>query len=222
MPKEDFEELPQPCKMKYYNSLVDSETFECQVNVETNTLELRRVLRDPYKFGAESMIEFSIEDIVMPSSSRPTGTYQLNFYSKIGDEYMLVDTVKVFDKLRGIPGVLYGLDVLPMLNQTYVEDTFDFNFYAAHKILKDGFIEVVIPDELVFTDAARCVQFSDGFSEDTQCSFDIESRVLNITGAFPEEPYTMLDTQIQIKVEGIFTQRSVKPTSAFSFRTFDA
>ena len=46
--------------------------------------------------------------------------------------------------------------------------------------------------------------------------------MLNITDAFPEEPYTALDQPLQVKVDGIFTQRSVKPTSAFSFRTFDA
>ena len=71
--------------MKYYNSLVDPEKAECQVNAETNTIELRRALRAPYRFGTESMIEFSIENIKMPSSSRPTGTYQLGFYSKIGE-----------------------------------------------------------------------------------------------------------------------------------------
>ena len=65
---------------------------------------------------------------------------------------MLVDTVKVFDKLRGIPGVLYDVDVVPTLNQTYVEDIFDLQFNVAHKILKGGFIEVVLPEELIFTD----------------------------------------------------------------------
>ena len=138
--------------MEYYNRLIDPSTFDCQANVETNTLEMRRVLRDPYKFDAESMIEFSIKDIIMPTSSRPTGTYQIDFYTKVGEEYMLVDTVKVFDKLRGIPGVLYDVDVVPTLNQTYVEDIFDLKFNVAHKILKGGFIEVVLPEELIFTE----------------------------------------------------------------------
>ena len=212
--------------MEYYNNLIDPSTFDCQVNAETNAFELRRVLRDPYKFSPESMIEFSIMDIIMPSSARPTGTYQIDFYSMIGDEYMLVDTVQVFDKLRGIPGELYNMDVIPTRNQTYEEDIFDFNFNVAHEILKGGFIEIVIPeqygDQLVFTEQARCVEFSEGFSDDTKCSFDIESNLLNITDAFTEEPYTLLDKKIRIKVDGIFTQRSVKPTSAFSFRTFDA
>ena len=158
----------------------------------------------------------------MPSSSRPTGTYQIDFYTKIGDEYMLVDTVRVFDKLRGIPGVFYNIDVVPTLNQTNVEDTFDFKFNVAHKILKGGFIELILPWELEYTEQAKCIQFPDGFSGDTKCTFDIENNLLNITDAFPLEPYTMLNEQIHIKVEGIKTYRSVKPTNTFDFRTFDA
>ena len=145
MPKEDFETLPDACIMEFYNGLIDPSTFECAVNAETNTFEMKKVLREPYRFNSESIIEFSLLDIIMPSSSRPTGTYQIDFFTMIGEQYMLVDTVQVFDKIRGIPGVLYSLDVVPMLNETYVEDTFDISFKAAHTILQGGFIEVEIP-----------------------------------------------------------------------------
>ena len=160
----------------------------------------------------------------MPTSSRPTGAFKLEFLTWVEryQQYMLVDTGIVYDKLRGIPGVLYQVEVKPRLNQTYIEDTFDFSFMAAHKILQRGQIEIVIPKELKFTDDAACLNFSQGFSPDTVCSFDQDTNVLMITEAFPNEDHTEIQMPIQIEVHGIFTQRTVKPTSAFRFRTFDA
>ena len=145
--------------MEYYNKMIDPATFDCQPNIETNTLELRKVLRQKYKYSSDSIIEFSIKDIIMPSSSRPTGAYKLDFLTWVENEgqYMLVDTVTVYDKLRGIPGVLYQVEVIPRLNQTYTEDIFDISFMAAHKILKRGSIEIVIPPELKFVDEAKCL-----------------------------------------------------------------
>ena len=159
LPKEDFEELPEACVMEYFNSMIDPATFDCQPNFETNTLELRKVLRQKYQYNDDSIIEFSIKDIIMPSSSRPTGAYKLDFLTWVEwkGQYMLVDTVTVYDKLRGIPGVLYQVEVTPRLNQTYTEDIFDFSFMAAHKILKRGSIEIVIPPELKFVDDAECL-----------------------------------------------------------------
>lgn len=93
---------------------------------------------------------------------------------------------------------------------------------AAHKILKRGSIEIVIPPELTFTDGASCLSFSQGFSPETLCTFDKETNVLMITEAFPDDDHTEIQMPIQIEVDGIFTQRTVKPTSAFRFRTFDA
>ena len=43
-----------------------------------------------------------------------------------------------------------------------------------------------------------------------------------ITDAFPDDDHLEIQLPIQIEVAGIFTQREVKPTSAFRFRTFDA
>jgi len=96
------------------------------------------VLREPYQPGDFSPIEFGIMDIKMPSSTRPTGVYKINFYDNIEGKYELVDTVEVTDMLRSLAGELKEVFVKPNLNQTYFEDIFDFEFLISHPILKGG------------------------------------------------------------------------------------
>ena len=42
-----------------------------------------------------------------------------------------------------------------------------------------------------------------------------------LLNGFVDRPYDNLDFPLSIKVEGIFTMRSVRPTSTFAFKTFD-
>ena len=52
-------------------------------------------------------------DIQMPSSTRPTGAYPLEFYDNIEGEYRLVDTTVVYDKIRGISGEIDKIEITP-------------------------------------------------------------------------------------------------------------
>ena len=126
LPTEDFELLPDPCEMEYYNLLVDSRTTVCETNAAENMLILSQVLNERYSFEELTRIEFSINDIKMPSSSRPTGQYQIDFLQSVDGTYRLVDTVKVTDKIRAVPGSLYEIDVVPLEGTTFTEDTMTF------------------------------------------------------------------------------------------------
>lgn len=116
MPKEDLEEVPDPCEVTYFNQLVNPNTITCEADIDNHALIMSQVLKDPYLFEELSYIEMSIENIKMPSSIRPTGEYKIEFYAKIeeqGDQYLLVDTVTVTDKIRAVPGGMTQVDVKP-------------------------------------------------------------------------------------------------------------
>ena len=81
----------------------------------------------------------------MPTSSRPTGEYEIEFYDNIDGIYRLVDIITVTDKFRAIPGGLYQVDVMPLFGTTYTTDTMTFVFTLGHKILQDGFLTVKLP-----------------------------------------------------------------------------
>ena len=59
----------------------------------------------------------------MPTSSRPTGDYEIEFYDNIDGVYRLVDIVTVSDKFQALPGGLYSVNVEPLLATTYTKDT---------------------------------------------------------------------------------------------------
>ena len=48
----------------------------------------------------------------MPSSSRPTGTFTLEFYDLIDGVYRLVDITSVENKFQAIPGGLENVNVV--------------------------------------------------------------------------------------------------------------
>jgi len=106
LPREDFEEVPSPCKVVFTNQLVDASKISCASDPSANALILSHVLKDRYTFNELSSIEFSVSDVRMPSSTRPTGTYTVEFLANIGGVYKLVDTATVTDMLRALPGGL--------------------------------------------------------------------------------------------------------------------
>ena len=109
MPAADFEELPEDCEIIYQNSLVSDNSAVCETDLESNTFILSNLLNDRYIYDEFAWIEFSIDDIKMPSSSRPTGDYYIEYYDNIDGVYRLVDTVTATDKLRAIPGGLFDV-----------------------------------------------------------------------------------------------------------------
>ena len=135
LPQEDFEVLPDPCVVSYHNQMVNEETWKCQTEAETNTFILQDLLKQRYEYEEFEWIEIAIDDIIMPTSSRPTGEYEIEFYDTIDGVYRLVDTAKVSDKFRALPGGLYSVNVSPLLGTTYTKDTMTFIFKLGHKIL---------------------------------------------------------------------------------------
>ena len=162
MPPDDFEVLPDPCEITHNNQLVNVNTWSCTVDKPSNTFIIEAKLLDPYTYSALEDIEFSIDAIPMPSSTRPTGTFTLEFYDLINEVYRLVDTTSVTDKFRAIPGGLVNVNVVSKYGSTYTDDTMTFQLTLGHKILLNGFLTVKLPPELHFVDDAACIEFSDG------------------------------------------------------------
>jgi len=226
LPAEDFDSLPDPCLIDDYNQLINVSSINCSTNKETNSFELTSVLKEPYEFEEFAMIELGIENIKMPTSTRPTGKFTIEFFDKIENEYRLVDTVEFYDKIRSLAGELDSVNIIPRANITYNEDTFEFEFKTSHKILQGGSIEIVLPEELTLLDQAICEPFevstSPTMSLDAECSFEPDNNLIRVTDAFQESDQEDLETALYLAVKGIFTQRSSKPTSAFKFRTMDS
>ena len=187
--------MPDPCKMEYYNQLVDSATTVCETNAAENMLILSKVLNERYSYEELLRIEFSINDIKMPSSSRPTGQYQIDFLQSIDGIYRLVDTVKVTDKIRAVPGSLYEIEVEPLKGTTFTEDTMTFKLLVGHIILQNGYLTVRLPPELTFVNTPACLSFSAGIDSDATCDFDeveVDDTMLGmftLKGAFKSGPY---------------------------------
>lgn len=121
--------------MVYQNPLVNDETSTCETDVDTNTFILSNLLNRGYSFDEFAWIEFSIDAIKMPSSSRPTGQYYIEYLDNIDGVYRLVDTVTVTNKLSSLPGGLSEVSVEPLLATTYTEDTMSFSFILGHIML---------------------------------------------------------------------------------------
>lgn len=125
----------------------------------------------------------------MPTSSRPTGEYEIQFFDNIDGTYRLVDIVTVKDKFRAIPGGLYQVNVSPLLGTTYTKDTMTIQFNLGHKILQNGFLTVKLPEELTFIDEPACLSFSDLIDQDADCIIDKELGQLTLRNAFKDGPY---------------------------------
>jgi len=156
----------------------------------------------------------------MPSSERPTGTYSIEFYDKIDGQYALVDTVQFKDKLRAKAGVLNYVNVVPVANTTFSEDTLNFEIKTSHAILKGGSIELTLPPELTLLDTATC-DVSE-ISSAAKCVFDNTARKMSIVDGFTDGPQFDIIVPLKFSIKGIFTSRASKPTSNFVFRTLDA
>ena len=95
-------------------------------------------------------------------------------------------------------------------------------FLAGHKILQGGYLTVQLPPELYFVEDSSCDSFSAGFDSASRCVFDRDTNLMTVRDAFNTVAYDTLETLIQIEVAGIFTPRSVKPTTNFEIKTFDS
>jgi hypothetical protein len=92
----------------------------------------------------------------MPSSSRPTGNFQIDFLDNIEGTYYLVDTVIVSDKIRALPGGLSKVNVTPLFGTTYTDDTMTFELKLSHKLLQNGYLTIKIPKELTYLGSPGC------------------------------------------------------------------
>lgn len=143
--------------------------WSCAVDVANSAFVIDAVLFDTYSYKAGEWIEFSIDAIEMPSSIRPTGSYRLEFFDKIGEEYKLVDTTEVTDMLRALSGGLVKVDVAPQpgtIFTTFTSETMTFSFIPGHKILQGGYVTIIMPPELKFEAGYACTGFSQNIDQD--------------------------------------------------------
>ena len=83
-----------------------------------------------------------------------------------------------------------------------------------------------MPKELHFVNQPDCVALSDGIDQDAKCSFETGvdgefTGSFTLLEGFKSADYDQIQTPLVIDVSSIFTPRSVTPTSAFKFATYD-
>ena len=93
----------------------------------------------------------------------------------------------------------------------------------SHAILQGGRVEIKFPPQLYFTENASCLQdsFNSEISPSVECQISTELNMVKIINAFTDSDYSTLEAPISLSIGGIFTQRSMKPTTNFIFTTFD-
>jgi hypothetical protein len=114
MPPEDFPELPANCLLEDLNRVIDETQIQCEI--KDNMITFSRFLVEPWEYKENLFIEIGVKNIMMPSSSRPTGTYSVSFYDKVDGDYVLVDRSSFEDKIRAKPGEFVSVNIIPVNN----------------------------------------------------------------------------------------------------------
>lgn len=158
----------------------------------------------------------------MPTSVRPTGTFTVEFFDSVDGQYRLVDRIQADDLLRATAGEISSIQVLPEKGITYTADTFDFVFVTSHSVLKGGSIVISIPSEMKLMPDAACSGFEAPLAASARCIFFPDQSKLQVLDGFKDGPQTDIKLPLKFKVNGIYTLRSSRPISDFSFSTLDS
>ena len=89
-------------------------------------------------------------------------------------------------------------------------------------ILQGGYVLVQIPPELSFVGEPTCFDYSSAIEDSASCTFEKDDRKVTLIDAFKTQAYDSLSEPLELKISGIFTPRSVKPTTNFNITTFDS
>lgn len=96
------------------------------------------------------------------------------------------------------------------------------SFKADHTVLQGGSILVSIPPELYFTKDAQCMSYSANIETQATCTFQKDQGSVTLHDGFDVASFDELAEPLVIEIEGIFTPRSVMPTTNFNITTFDS
>ena len=73
--------------------------------------------------------------------------------------------------IRATAGELSSIQVTPLIDQTYTNDTFDFVMFTSHSVLQGGSILVKLPIEMKLLQEAACSNFQAPLSAQASCTF---------------------------------------------------
>jgi len=76
----------------------------CTADTKQNSFTIKNFLSVGYNLDIKEPISVGIGNITMPTSSRPTGDFTIQFYDYYEDGFKLIDQMTVSNLVQALPG----------------------------------------------------------------------------------------------------------------------
>ena len=211
--------MPDTCSVTDLSILSD----QASCIIQNDLILITDQLTKDYVPELDGEIAFTIDSVLMPKSSAPTGVFR--FETQVISQYdcqaYTVDRTSGNDLLTATYGDLISVSVTPDSTQAYTLTKSTFSLVPSHDVLKNGMIIIHLPDELRVpnpTVTRNKFVAEGGLDIDAYASV---SDVITIHGGFTagDRP---AGSVITFSLDEIMNPISVAPTSSFQVFTAQA
>ena len=211
--------LPETCNVLDFTVLSPSATC----SITTDLILITDKLASGYDPESDGPITFTIDSVLMPKSSAPTGVFR--FETQVISQYdciaYTVDRMSDNNLLTATYGDLLSVSVTPEVTVAFTETKYTFELVPSHDILKNGKIIIQIPDEnriLNPTVTRNEFEVISGLSVDAYASV---GDVITIHNGFPVDDFPA-GSLVSFSLGHIMNPISLQQTSTFKIYTAQA
>lgn len=221
---EDGLVLPSVCVISGRNALVSTDLV---CTITGSQVLLSKALRTDYTLDSAVYLEFSIEGVRLPLSTKPLGLVKIEIktlHSDVehGDAYELVDQIEERELLTATQRLLSFAGVSSSSQKVYDLATFTFSLKISAKIPVGGKIKITMSADVGLGSRSRCASYSAQVAAGAPCVLDTSAQTITISDPFPTTPYTDTSSIISFQVTEVRNPRSLRPSEYFAFQTEDA
>jgi hypothetical protein len=159
---EDGLVLPSECVISGRNALVSTDLV---CTISANQVLLSKALRTDYTLDTGVYLEFSIDGVRLPLSTKPLGLVKIELKTMHSDpdhgaSYELVDEVEERELLTATQRLLSYAGVSSSSQKVYDLATFTFSLKISAKIPVGGKIKINMSDDVGLGARSRCAGYS--------------------------------------------------------------
>jgi hypothetical protein len=164
-------------------------------------------------------LNFTINSIIMPATTAPTGTY--TFQSVLVDNSIdyLIDQLSATDLITATVGTITVASVTPASFLAYELTTYTISFQNTHDIVQNGQLQIIFASEITIptpaVSANTCTAIS-GIDSGITCNAN--STTLTINSGF-QTAALALGSTVAFSVGNIRNPVSLEQTSSFTIKT---
>jgi hypothetical protein len=203
-----------PISQLTLSSVAGISKIEPVVNYTINGQTVRMTNAISVYYTALDVHYFRVSSIQNPPSTKPTGSFQFNIYTK--DNFIMY-SLKTTINYTAAPGSFNNVSVQQLNPEINKLTRYTFSLTPANSILAGGYIKVTFPAEFVISDRPQvtCSGVFTGVSPSAQCS--IANKILSITNGFPSN---FQPSVISFYIDDVRNYFCVKETSSFTIATY--